>query len=277
MIMDKKKYQSNQFHTKKSLGQNFLKDEVLLQRLVELSAIPDDANILEIGTGLGNLTEPLAARASHLTTIEIDDRLIPILQVTLSQYSNISLVHGNALTLDLNELTANKRPFHVVANIPYYLTTELLTKLLTITEGVLSINVMVQKEAAERMIAAPGCPGYCMLSVLCALKGKTEILCDVPAAFFDPRPKCESSFVRIAADDHAVYTPEQKADIIKAAECAFAMRRKTYVNNMISVFHLSKQEATEIVTSCGFSPVVRGETFGIRDFALIAEKLKQIR
>lgn len=261
------------FHHKKSLGQNFLADVSLLDRLVELSGVTEDDEVLEIGTGLGSLTERLALRCKHVTTVEIDDTLIPVLKVTFEKYDNITLLHANALKLDFKKLTADMGRFRIVANIPYYLTTDLLTKLLKSDLNLKSISVMVQKEAADRITAVPGDDSYGILSVRTAWKGIAEQVLDVPAELFDPPPKVDSSFVNIIMREKQ---PVEEADsriVMRAAESVFMNRRKTLANNLISGFHISKEEAEEVLDECGLKRTVRGEDLDIEQLARIAVKL----
>ncbi|MBO2518077.1 MAG: ribosomal RNA small subunit methyltransferase A, partial [Clostridiales bacterium] len=213
--------QNQEFHHKKSLGQNFLADASLLDRLVDLAGVTEDDEVLEIGTGLGSLTERLALRCRHVTTVEIDDTLIPILNVTLVKYSNVTLVHANALKLDLRQLTAGMGSFRIVANIPYYLTTELLTKLLKADLDLLSVSVMVQKEAADRITAVPGDEAYGILSVRTAWKGIAEQMLDVPADLFDPPPKVDSSFVNIVMRQQQPVPEANGKLVMRVAEAAF--------------------------------------------------------
>lgn len=265
-----------EFHHKKSLGQNFLTDESLLDRLVELSGVTENDEVLEIGTGLGSLTERLALRCKHVTTVEIDDTLIPILNVSLGKYDNVTLVHANALKLDFKRFTESMGRFRIVANIPYYLTTELLTKLLKADLDLISISLMVQKEAADRITAKPGDDAYCILSVRTAWKGKAEQMLDVPAALFDPPPKVDSCFVNIIMHESSPVKEADGKTVMRVAESAFLNRRKTLANNLISAFHVSKDDAEKILEHCGFSKNVRGEELNIDQFADVAVKLEAV-
>lgn len=262
-----------QFKTKKSLGQNFIMDEGILSEIADISEIGPDDYVLEIGTGLGTLTKQLADRAAHVVTIEIDDSLIPILNVSFSGIDNITLIHGNALKLDIREIMLRYSPFHVVANIPYYLTTDLLNILLLKDLPIKSVNVMVQKEAAERIVAGPGDDAYGMLAVRTRLRGNAEIMLEVPAAMFNPPPKCDSAFVRIVYEQENGYSAEERSLINKVSSAIFLMRRKTLLNNLCSSFHLSREAALEILTQCGLDDRVRGETLDVPTFLQIAKLL----
>lgn len=266
---------SSGFHTKKSLGQNFLTDPMLLGHLVDLSGIPENAHVLEIGTGLGTLTEQLARHCAHVSTVEIDDTLIPILQVTFSGMRNVSLIHGNIMTLDINEITRNMRPYHVVANIPYYITTDLLNRLILQAEGISSISVMVQKEAAERITALPGTEQYGMLAVVTSLYGAARVVADVPSECFEPRPKVDSCFVTIRPYADTKYTKEDISTILPAARAAFQSRRKTYVNNLIGCYHVSRDEALSVIHECGLDSTIRGEELTTDQFLQVGRALRR--
>lgn len=263
------------FHTKKSLGQNFLTNPILLSHLVDLSGIPENAFVLEIGTGLGTLTEQLSHLCAHVSTVEIDDTLIPILQVTFSHMRNVSLIHGNIMTLDINEITRNMRPYHVVANIPYYITTDLINKLILQAEGVASISVMVQKEAAERITAKPGTGQYGMLAVVTSIYGTASVVADVPSECFKPRPKVDSSFVTIRPYADSKYSKEDISKILPAARAAFQARRKTYVNNLIGCYHISRDEALSVIRGCGLDDTIRGEELTLDQFLQVGRALSR--
>lgn len=263
------------FRHKKSLGQNFLADVSLLDQIVDLAGVTSEDEVLEIGTGLGSLTERLARRCKHVTTVEIDDTLIPILKVSLGKYDNVTLLHENALKLDFGKLMADRGPFKIVANIPYYLTTELLTKLLKADLNLLSVSVMVQKEAADRITAVPGDESYGILSVRTAWKGIAGQVLNVPAELFDPPPKVDSAFVNIVMRKNA---PVENADgklVMKVAEFAFLNRRKTLANNLIAGFHITKEQAESILEECGMLRTVRGEELNIEQFAQVAIALEK--
>lgn len=260
---------------KKSLGQNFIFDTALLEELADLTGIGPEANVLEIGTGMGTLTEVLARRFRKVRTVEIDSALVPVLRVSLEKYPNVDLVEGDILKTDLEELTKDMTPFHVVANIPYYLTTELTEKLLFCRGRVkaLSVNMMVQKEAAERICASPGEKGYCLLSLRCAYFADAEILREVDRTAFDPVPNVDSAFVRLRMKGETRYRdrPEKEKRWMKIASAAFAMRRKTFLNNAVQAFGMSREQAAAWLSSCGIDPNRRGETFTLEETFRLAE------
>ncbi len=258
---------------KKSLGQNYIFDTGLLEELAESTGIGPEASVLEIGTGMATLTEVLARRFQRVRTVEIDSALVPVLRVSLEKYPNVDLVEGDILRMDLEELTADMSPFHVVANIPYYLTTELTEKLLFCRGGVLSVNMMVQKEAAERICASPGEKGYCLLSLQRAYFADAEILKEVDRTAFDPVPNVDSAFVQLRMKEKTRYRdlPETEKRWMKIASAAFAMRRKTFLNNAVQAFGMGREQAAAWLSSCGIDPGRRGETFTLEETYRLAE------
>ncbi len=258
---------------KKSLGQNFIFDLSLLEDLVDLTGIGPDANVLEIGTGMGTLTEVLARRFRFVRTVEIDSALIPVLRVSLEKYGNTDLVEGSILEMDLGALTRDMAPFHVIANIPYYLTTELTQKLLFSRLPMLSINMMVQREAAERLCAVPGDGGYCLLSLQRAYFAHARILAEVDRTHFDPVPNVDSAFVALTMKERPRYRddPETEKRWMRIASAAFAMRRKTFVNNAVPAFGMTREEAAGWLERCGIDPARRGETFTLEETFRLAE------
>ncbi len=258
---------------KKSLGQNFIFDTALLEELTDLTGIGPEASVLEIGTGMGTLTEVLARRFKKVRTVEIDSALAPVLRLSLEKYPNAELVEGDILKMDLEKLTEDMTPFHVVANIPYYLTTELTEKLLFCRRRALSVNMMVQKEAAERICASPGEKGYCLLSLRRAYFADAEILKEVDRTAFDPVPNVDSAFIRLRMKRETRYQdrPETEKRWMRIASAAFAMRRKTFLNNAAQFLGMSREQAAAWLSSCGIDPGRRGETFTLEETFRLAE------
>lgn len=257
----------NEFHHKKSLGQNFLTDEGLLEQLVTLSGVGKNDAVLEIGAGAGGMTKVLSARCRRVISIEVDGTLIPILQLTLEKCKNVCLVHGDVMRLNLKALTAPMGPFHVVANIPYYLTTDLMNLLLSSGLPIESVNVMVQAEAAQRMVAQPGEEGYGMLAVKCQYFYDPQVALDVPACLFTPPPKVDSAFVVMPKRETPKTAVRDEALFFRVAAAAFAMRRKTLCNNLMAAFRVTRQTAEAWMRACGLEPTARGETISIQGFA----------
>ena len=262
-----------EFHHKKSLGQNFLTDEGLFHQLVTLSGVGKKDAVLEIGAGAGGMTKALSAACRRVIAIEVDGALIPILQVSLEKCKNVHLVHGDVMRLNLPQLTAPMGPFHIVANIPYYLTTDLMNLLLTSNLPIESISLMVQKEAAERITARPGDAGYGMLSVRAQYDYDPAIVLDVPACLFTPPPKVDSAFVVMPRRAEPPVNVTDEALFFKVAAAAFAMRRKTMENNLIASFRVSRDRAKGWLASCGIPEGARGETLSLADFAALANAI----
>ena len=267
-----KSKKQQEFHHKRSLGQNFLTDEALFEQLVDLSGVGPEDNVLEIGAGAGGMTRALANRCKKVLSIEVDGTLIPILRVALEKCKNVELVHGDVLRLNLPELTAPLGDFHIVANIPYYLTTDLMNLLLSSAMPIRSINLMVQKEAAQRMVARPGEEGYGMLAVRAQYFYDPQIVLDVPACLFTPPPKVDSAFVVMPRRLAPPVQVRDETRFFKVASAAFAMRRKTMENNLIASFRISREQAREWLDRCGVPEGARGETLSLVDFAALANE-----
>ena len=275
--MRRPQHGKGEFHPKRSLGQNFLTDDTLFEHLVDLSGVGKDDAVLEIGAGAGGMTKALSARCRQVIAIEVDETLLPILRVALEKCKNVHLVHGDVLRLNLPELTTPLGPFHIVANIPYYLTTELMTLLLSGDMPIQSISLMVQKEAAQRMVAKPGEEGYGMLAVRAQFFYDPQIMLDVPACMFTPPPKVDSAFVVMPRRECPPVEVQDENLFFHVAAAAFAMRRKTMENNVIASFRVSREEAKEWLSQCGIPDGARGETLSLQDFALLSNVLaKQI-
>ena len=271
--MKRPQHQKGEFHHKRSLGQNFLTDDTLFEQLVDLSGVGKDDAVLEIGAGAGGMTKALSARCRQVIAIEVDETLLPILRVALEKCKNVHLVHGDVLRLNLPELTAALGPFHIVANIPYYLTTELMTLLLSGDMPIQSISLMAQKEAAQRMVAKPGEEGYGMLAVRAQYFYDPQIMLDVPACMFTPPPKVDSAFVVMPRRECPPVQVQDENLFFRVAAAAFAMRRKTMENNLIASFRVSREEAKAWLSQCGIPDGARGETLSLQDFALLSNIL----
>ncbi len=268
---------NQEFHYKRSLGQNFITDESLFEQLVSLSGVGSEDAVLEIGAGAGGMTKVLSAVCRKVLSVEVDGTLLPILRVTLEKCKNVELVHGDVMRLNLPELTEKLGPFHVVANIPYYLTTDLMNLLLTSNMPIQSINVMVQAEAAERIVARPGEKSYGMLAVRSAYAYQPEIALDVPACFFTPPPKVDSAFVTMRRREEPKVSVADETLFFKIAASAFAMRRKTMVNNLIASFRIQRDTAAEWLSVCGIAETARGETLSLQNFADLCNTWPQMK
>ena len=274
--MKRPQHGKGEFHHKRSLGQNFLTDDALFEQLVDLSGVGKDDAVLEIGAGAGGMTKALSARCRQVVAIEVDETLLPILRVALERCGNVRLVQGDVVRLNLPELTAPLGPFHIVANIPYYLTTELMTLLLTSDMPIQSISLMVQKEAAQRMVARPGEEGYGMLAVRAQYFYDPQIMLDVPACMFTPPPKVDSAFVVMPRRKIPPVEVQDENLFFRVAAAAFAMRRKTMENNLIASFRVSREEAKEWLSQCGIPDGARGETLSLQDFAALSNAMAKL-
>ena len=262
-----------QFRANQSLGQHFLSDPALLDDLVTLSGIgPQDA-VFEIGPGLGSLTEALAARAKSVLALEVDPRLLPVLAVRLHGQQHVRVVEGDIMTANLQELLGPIGPFHVVANLPYYLTTPIMNLLLTLPLPVLSINVMVQKEAAERIVAQPSTPSYGPLAVLAQYKTTPQVVRLIEAREFSPPPKTDSAFVTMPVRQAPPVAVPDEALFFRLVSAAFQMRRKTLLNNLMPAFQLSREQAEAALARAGLPANVRGEALSLAEFAQLSQAL----
>ena len=262
------------FATKHSLGQHFLFDEELLAQLVELAGITPQDDVLEIGPGGGTLTRQLAARARRVLAIEIDQNLLPVLSETLAGCPNVTVVHGDILHTDVAALFAGR--FKAVANLPYYLSTELLNRLLAAKLPMDTLAVMVQAEVGDKMTAVPGTPEYGPLAVLCHYFAEVRKALHVPAGRFVPPPKVDSMFMRMDMRSEPPVHCEDEWLLLRLIRCAFAMRRKTLVNNLPAGFAVDKAAALACVRAAGLPGDIRGERMRLADFAAVADVLAQI-
>jgi len=258
------------------MGQNFLIEEAVPRRIAECAGV-DGAGVLEIGPGIGALTAQLAARAEKVVPVELDRSLAPLLEETLAGYENVEIVFGDILKTDVAALLDEKLSGLrrcVCANLPYNITTPVLTKLIN-TGGFESITVMVQREVARRIAAAPGTADYGAFSVFISFYTEPEILFDVSPDCFMPQPKVWSSVVKLhIRKDPFPEIPDRQA-FFSVVRAAFAQRRKTLLNclSFACGSRFSRQELADMIASCGISPGARGETLGIPEYALLAEKL----
>lgn len=269
--------QSRGFRFSKSMGQNFLIDSSVPERIAALSGLDSGTAVLEIGPGVGALTSRLSPAAAKVIAVELDRDLIPVLGVTLKEYGNVEIIEGDILKLDIPRLVSEKllplRPV-VCANLPYNITTPVITALLD-SGAFKTVTVMVQREVARRICADAGTPDYGAFSVYCAYHASCRILFDVPPESFIPAPKVYSSVVRMDVTDAPPVQIEDEKLFFRVVRSAFAQRRKTLVNSMSSCFgELSKNEISDILRDCGFDERIRGETLDLKAFADIAIRIR---
>lgn len=272
--------QKTNFQFKKQFGQNFLIDSSVLEHILSFSEINKDDLVIEIGPGIGTLTEALCERAGFVVAIEIDDKLIPILEETLSSKDNFKLIHGDALKVDYLSLLAEHKEFSsikIVANLPYYITTPILMDLLEKRLPLKSITVMVQKEVALRMKAAPGTKDYGALTLAVQYYSNPAIVQEVPPHCFIPRPNVSSAVIHLSLHEKAPVSVQNPALLFKTIKFSFMQRRKTLVNALSSGFHIEKKDLQAMLGSLSYPENVRGETLSLADFALIADGIEELQ
>ena len=264
------------FHFSKAKGQNFLIARWVPECIAEQSGVDKTAGVLEIGPGIGPLTQQLALRAGKVCAVEVDTRLEPILKQTVGEFSNLEILWGDVLKQDIPALIREKfaglRPM-ACANLPYYITSPILTALLE-AECFESVTVMVQKEVAQRIAAKPGTADYSAFTVFCQYYAEPELLFDVPAHCFMPQPKVTSAVIQLKVRKERPWQIDDQSIFFRTVRASFAMRRKKLSNGLASGFpELGKTGAAEVITACGFDENVRGETLSIPEFAAIANEI----
>ena len=268
------------FTFKKSLGQNFLVDQNILNKIVKACDITTTCGVLEIGPGIGALTERLAEKAGKVVAIELDDRLLPILHEIFKHETHVNIIHGDVLKLNLSALLREHfdryECVHVAANLPYYVTTPILMKLLEERLQVRNIVVMIQKEVAERMAAAPGGKDYGSLSIAVQYYCKPQLITNVPQSVFIPRPNVESAVIRLQVRERPPVKVRDESYFFQMIKAAFAHRRKTLYNNLASRFGKGdKALLASVLKECEILPERRAETLSIEEFALLSNKLME--
>ena len=264
------------FHFSKAKGQNFLNQRWVPERIAAESGVDASCGVLEIGPGFGSLTQALCARAGKVVALEVDTSLAPVLAETMADFDNLELRFTDALKADLPALVQEKfaglRPL-ACANLPYYITSPVLTKLLE-SRCFDAITVMVQKEVAQRICARAGAPDYSAFSILCQYHAEPELLFDVPASCFVPQPKVTSAVVRLVRRAAPPAAIDSEALFFRTVRASFAMRRKTLLNGLAAGFpQLSKARLTELLAETGLAPNVRGETLDIPAFAALSNRI----
>ena len=264
------------FHFSKAKGQNFLIAPWVPASIAQEAGVDETAGVLEIGPGIGPLTQQLCLRAGKVCAVEVDTRLEPILKETVGEFSNLEILWGDVLKQDIPALVAEKfsglRPM-ACANLPYYITTPILSALLE-ADCFESVTVMVQKEVAQRIAAAPGTADYGAFSVFCQYYTEPELLFDVPANCFLPQPKVTSAVIQLRRRAEKPWAIADQAIFFRAVRSSFAMRRKKLSNGLSSGFpELGKSGIEDVLNTCGFPENVRGETLGIPEFARIANEI----
>lgn len=252
----------------KKLGQNFLIKRGIVDEIVKAADLQEGEPVLEIGPGIGTLTQGLAQSGANVTAIELDTRLLEVLDTTLAQYSNVTIVHGDVLKLDVPSIM-NNESFKVVANLPYYITTPIIMSLLESRLPIERLVVMVQKEVALRMVAKPGTKDYGALSVAVQYYTMPDIVLDVPPKSFLPAPAVTSSVIRCVLRDKPPVDVVDEKLFFRVVKAGFAQRRKTFVNSMKTT-GLSKDRIEELLAKANIDGQRRGETFTLQEFADVA-------
>ena len=268
------------FHFSKAKGQNFLIAPWVPESIAVESGVDETAGVLEIGPGIGPLTQQLCLRAGKVCAVEVDTRLKPILELTVGEFSNLEILWNDVLKLDIPALVQEKfaglRPM-ACANLPYYITSPILSALLE-AECFDSVTVMVQKEVAQRIAAAPGTADYSAFTVFCQYYAEPELLFDVPAHCFLPQPKVTSAVITLRTRKERPWDILDEEVFFRMVKASFAMRRKKLSNGLASGFpELGKTGAAEVIAAAGFDANVRGETLSIPEFSRIANEITKRR
>lgn len=264
--------QKYDFSFRKKFGQNFLIDGNILEKIVDAAQITDKDCVLEIGPGIGTMTQYLAERAKAVVAVEIDTNLIPILNDTLSSYKNIKIINEDILKVDINTIVEEQNggnPIKIVANLPYYITTPIIMSLLEKHINLQSITIMVQKEVADRMQAGPGTKDYGALSLAVQYYTKPEIIAKVPASCFMPRPNVDSTVIKLTRYEQPPVEALDEDFLFAVIRASFNQRRKTLINGLSNAGNLSidKERAAEVLEQMGLSSQIRGEALTLKQFA----------
>ena len=264
--------QKYNFNFQKKFGQNFLIDSNILEKIVDSAEITGEDCVLEIGPGIGTMTQYLAERAGEVVAVEIDKNLIPILEDTLSEYSNVTVINEDILKVDIKRLAEEKnagRPIKVVANLPYYITTPIIMGLFESHVPLKSITVMVQKEVADRMQVGPGTKDYGALSLAVQFYAKPEVICQVPPTCFIPRPGVGSAVIRLTRYEEPPVRVQDEKAMFALIRAAFNQRRKTLSNALSNAhgLHVTREQVNAVLEQMDLSLTIRGEALTLEQFA----------
>lgn len=269
-----KKYQ---FTFQKKYGQNFLIDAHILEKIIRESGITERDLVLEIGPGIGTMTQYLAENAREVVAVEIDKNLIPILNDTLSAYDNVTVLNEDILKVDISKIAEERnqgKPIKVVANLPYYITTPIIMGLFESHVPLESITIMVQKEVADRMQVGPGTKDYGALSLAVQYYAKPEIVANVPPGCFMPRPKVGSAVIKLSRYDNPPVSVKNEAFLFALVRASFNQRRKTLVNGLANGdLNVTKEQITEALAKMNLPPAIRGEALTLEQFAKLSNIL----
>ena len=273
--------QKYNFHFQKKFGQNFLIDTHVLERIISEAGVTKDDFVVEIGPGIGTMTQYLCEAAGAVAAVEIDKNVIPILQDTLSEYDNVEIINQDILKVDLAALAEEKnggKPIKVVANLPYYITTPIIMGLFESHVPIESITVMVQKEVADRMQCGPGSKDYGALSLAVQYYAKPEIVANVPPNCFMPRPNVGSAVIRLTRHEKPQVEVTDEKLMFRLIRASFNQRRKTLVNGLKNASDLSftKEQIEAAIEAIGQPLTIRGEALTLEQFAQLANQLKNV-
>ncbi|MBE5975017.1 MAG: 16S rRNA (adenine(1518)-N(6)/adenine(1519)-N(6))-dimethyltransferase RsmA [Paenibacillaceae bacterium] len=274
--------QKYEFAFQKKFGQNFLIDTHVLDKIIQAAGVTRDDCVLEIGPGIGTMTQYLAEAAGHVVAVEIDSKLIPILKETLADYDNVTVIHADILKTDINELTQKfngGRPIKVVANLPYYITTPIIMGLFEGQVPIDNITVMVQKEVADRMQVGPGSKDYGALSLAVQYYAEPYIVANVPPNCFMPRPNVGSAVIRLTKHKNPPVSAQDPGLMFRLIRASFNQRRKTLQNGLNNSPEVpyTKEQIISAIESLGLSPSVRGEALNLEQFAALANYFTNIK
>lgn len=272
-----KKYQ---FNFQKKFGQNFLIDEHVIHKIINGAQVTKDDFVLEIGPGIGTMTQYLAEAAREVAAVEIDKKLIPILGETLSEYDNVTIINEDILKVDIGALALERnagKPIKVVANLPYYITTPIIMGLFESHVPIDNITVMVQKEVADRMKVGPGSKDYGALSLAVQYYAKPYLVANVPANCFIPRPNVDSAVIRLTRHESPAVEVEDETLMFNMIRASFNQRRKTLQNGLKNsgLFPVSKEEIIEVIKEAGLPETVRGEALTLEQFARLSNLMNK--
>lgn len=267
----KETLQREKFYFKKKFGQNFISDTNLLSAIVADAGVTKQDTVIEIGCGGGTLTAALAESAGKVIGYEIDRDLQPVLSHRLAEFNNVELRFSDIMKQELAEIERGLSSYVVVANLPYYITTPVIMKFVEHSQKMRRMIIMVQEEVADRLSAAPGTEAYGSVTAAISVRGEARVTRKVPRKMFYPVPNVDSAVVEITLSKTL---PEETAKAYRAVvRAAFASRRKTLLNNLMQSFKISREEGEFVISACGLTPMVRGETLNSDQFLLLAEKL----
>lgn len=264
------------FRTAHSLGQNFILDEGFLNDLLTAAELGAGDRVLEIGPGPGILTALIASRAQKVLSIEVDEKLRPVLDTLLEGCDNAEVVFTDAMKANIAALVEERlgAPYRVIANLPYYITADVILRMLSMRPLPQSLCLMVQKEAADRMMSQARDDNWCALAAIINYYGSCRVLRDVPPERFDPPPHVDSQFIRIDIREQRLMPEGQDAELVRLAKCCFHMRRKTLANNLKACYGLSQADAAEALSAAGLDARIRGEALTLEQMAQLCRILQ---